>query len=148
MSITRVIAQALWIVATITAQVQHVLVTSDIVRVASMAARDEGYDPDRDGTFLNEMRTAHGKEPYPGYASIALYHDGHPVRAYSIRTDTGDVVDATDCKVFRYPNLLEFKRKLLKDFGSKEVSLETIKSEIGCHSLEVVPGKTPARKAK
>jgi hypothetical protein len=148
MSITRVVALALLMMSPMAAQVHHILVTSDVVRVASMTARDEGYDPDADGTFLSELRTANGKEPYPGYSSITLYHNGHPVRSYSIRVETGDVVDATDCKVFRYPDLLEFKRRLLKDFGSKEVSLETIETEIGCERLETVPRRTPTRKSK
>lgn len=148
MSITWVVALEVLLVIPVTAQIHHILVTSDIVSVARMAARDEGYDPDADGTFLSEMRTADGKEPYPGYASIALYHDGHPVRFYSIRVETGDVVDATDCKIFRYPDLLEFKRKLLKNFGSKEVPLDTIESEIGCQRLETLPGKAPVHKSK
>ena len=113
-----------------------------------MAARDEGYDPDAEGTFLAEMRTPDRKEPYLGYASIALYHDGHPVRFYSIRIETGDVIDATDCKAFRFPDLLEFNRKILKEFGSKQVDLETIASEVGCGKLEVVPTKSQARGSK
>jgi len=142
MSIAGFIAIALLLADSVTAQVHHVLVTSDVVRVATMAARDEGYDPDADGTFLDELRTEDGKEPYPGYASIALYHNGHPVRSYSIRVDTGDVVDATDCKVFRYPDLLKFKRKILRGFGTKEVPVDAIASEIGCDRLDVVPGRT------
>lgn len=82
-----------------------------------------------------------------GNASITLYHNGH-VRSYSIRIDTGDVVDATDCKVIRYPDLLKFKRKLLSDFGTKEVSLDAIASEIVGDKLDVVPGKTSGGKSK
>jgi hypothetical protein len=148
MSIASVIALLVLMASPVTAQVHHILVTSDVVRVAGMAARDEGYDPNADGTFLSELRTQDGKEPYPGYASIALYHNGHPVRSYSIRIETGDVVDATDCKVFRYPDLLEFRKKLLRDFGSKEVSLDTIGSEIGCEKLDIVPDKGSAHKSK
>jgi len=148
MSITRFIAAALLMINSATTEVQHIMVTSDIVRVAGMAARDEGYDPDADGTFLNEMRTKDGKEPYPGYASIALYHDGHPVRFYSIRIETGDVADATNCKVFRYPDLLRFKRKILREFGSKDVTLDTIGSELGCEKLEIVPGKGRPSKSR
>lgn len=147
MSIARFIVIALLIGSQTAAQVHHVLVTSDVVRVATMAARNEGYKVGADGTFLNELRTKDGKEPYPGYASIALYRNGHPVRFYSIRVESGDVVDATDCKVFRYPDLLRFKRKLLTDFGSKEVSLDAIASEIGCDKLDVVPSR-PAHKSK
>src|SRR5579859_3207319 len=139
MSIAGFIAIALLLADSVTAQVHHVLVTSDVVRVATMAARDEGYDPDADGTFLDELRTEDGKEPYPGYASIALYHNFYPVRSYSIRVDTGDVVDATDCKVFRYPDFLKFKRKILRGCGTKEVPVDVIESEIGCDRLDVVP---------
>jgi len=34
----------------------HIIPTSDVVKVAWMAARDEGYDPNAVGTFLDELR--------------------------------------------------------------------------------------------
>jgi hypothetical protein len=121
-----------------TDQVHHFIPTSEVVRVASMAARDEGYNPNIEGTFLDELRTQDGKEPYPGYASIGLFHNGHLVKSYSIRIATGDVVDATDCRIFRYPDLLRLKNRILKAFNSKEVSREDIALEIGCDELQRV----------
>jgi hypothetical protein len=117
----------------------HFIPTSDVVRVAWMAARDEGYDPNAIGTFLDELRTADGKEPLPGYTSIGLYVDVKLVRSYSIRVDTGDVVDTTTCTIFRYPDLLKFKTKILLAFGTKAVSDEQIENEVGCGQLTVLP---------
>ena len=145
MSIADSITIALLIAIPASAQVDRFIPTSGVVRVASMAARDEGYDPDAAGTYLDELRTRDGKEPYPGYASIGLYHNGHMVRSYSIRAETGDVVDPIDCKVFRYPDLLKFKRELMKGFGTKDVSLDAIASEIGCAKLDTVSGRAPVR---
>ena len=125
--------------------VDRIIPTSEIVRVASMAARDEGYNPSVNGTYLNELRTADGKEPIPGYASIGLYKDGHLVRSYAIRIETGDVIDGSVCKVFRYPDLIGFKKEIMKEFNTKEVSLEAIESEVGCDTLQVVPPSSKRR---
>lgn len=128
------------------AQVQRFLPTSQVVMVASMAARDEGYRQDSGNVFLDVLRTKDGKEPYPGYSSIGLYQSDHLIRSYSIRTDTGDVVDATSCVMFRYPDLLKFKRRLMTVFGSREASLDQIGSEVGCDRLRVVTHRAPANR--
>lgn len=130
------------------ARVQHFIPTSEIVRIGAMAARDEGYDPDVEGTYLNELRTPEGKEPIPGYASIGLFVHGHLVRDYAIRIETGDIVDPSVCKVFRYPNLLNHKKKLMKEFGTADASLDVIGSEVGCDKLEIVPTERLAKAAK
>jgi len=112
--------------------------TSEEVRVASMAARDEGYDPYAVGTFLDEIRTPEGKEPHPGYETIGLYSDGDLIHAYSIRIETGDVVDARTCQLFQYPNLLKFRRKIMTGFGTDPVSVTRISYEVGCDKVDVV----------
>lgn len=127
-------------------QVHYFIPTSDVVRVASMAARDEGFNVSLGGNYLDELRTKDGKEPYPGYTSIGLYQDDHLVRSYSIRVKTGDLVDATRCELFRYPDLLKFKNKVMFSFGTQEVSLEQIASEIGCEKLVVVPQNISGRR--
>jgi hypothetical protein len=104
-----------------------------------MAARDEGYSVGVNGTYLNELRTPEGKEPIPRYTSIALYRDGHLVRSYAIRIETGDIVDPSVCKVFRYPDLIGFKKKIMNEFHTKDVPLEVIESEVGCDTLRVAP---------
>ena len=104
-----------------------------------MAARDEGYNPDAPGSFLDELRTSDCKAPIQGYESIALYRNAHPVRTYSIRVETGDVVDENACIVFRYPNLLKFRAETLKGFGTKAVSLDAIAGEVGCEKVSVLP---------
>jgi hypothetical protein len=130
------------------ARVQHFIPTSEVVRIGGMAARDEGYYPDVQGTYLSELRNAEGKEPIPGYASIGLYVHGHLVRDYAIRIETGDVVDPSVCKVFRYPNLLTYKKKLMKEFGTKDASLNVIASEVGCNKLEIVTAEPLAKALK
>lgn len=130
------------------ARVQHLIPTSEVVRIGAMAARDEGYDPDVEGTYLSELRTTDGKEPIPGYTSIGLYVHGHLVRNYAIRIETGDVVDPSVCKVFRYPNLLGYKRKLMKEFGTKDAALDVMGSEVGCDRLEIVSGERAAKASK
>ena len=104
-----------------------------------MAARDEGYNPDAQGTYLDELRSADCGQPLPGYQSIALYRGAHPVRTYSIRVETGDVVDENACVVFRYPNLIKFRDETIKGFGTKPVSLEVMAAEVGCEKLEALP---------
>jgi hypothetical protein len=112
--------------------------TSDEVHVASMAARDEGYDPDTDGTFLDETLGPGGKPPYPGYKTIALYSSGNLVHSYSIRIQTGDVVDARTCKLFEYPDLIRFKQKIIHRFGTDPVSAQAIAFEVGCERIDIV----------
>jgi hypothetical protein len=146
MSLARLLFLALLLVRPADAQVRRFIPTSEVVAVATMAARNEGYNPDLQGTYLHELRTADGKEPYAGYTSIALYHDGHPVRDYSIRIETGDVIDATMCKVFRFPDLLAFKRRILEEFGSQDVTLEQLAFEVGCGKMDVVSNRSRSRK--
>ena len=128
-----------------TAQVQHFVPTSELVRVGRMAARDEGYDPDAEGTYLDQLGID-GKYPVSGYSSIGLYRHGHLVSSFSIRIDTGDVVDAVACTIFCYPDLLNFKRNLMKGFGTKDVARDVIESEIGCDKLGVVPTAATTKK--
>ena len=90
---------------------------------------------------IQTLRT-NGQEPIPGYASIGLYVDDHLVRSYSIRVETGDVVDAMSCTIFRYPDLLSVKQKLQRGFGTKDVSVDQISSEVGCNELKVLNHKT------
>ena len=119
-------------------RVTHFIPTSELVRVASMAARDEGRNPDAEGAYLQELHGPDGRGLFPGYNSIALYENGHSVRSYSIRIDTGDVVDGDRCVILRFPDLVEFKNTLMKDFGSKGVSLADIADEVGCERLTIV----------
>jgi hypothetical protein len=112
--------------------------TSEEVRVASMAARDEGYRLDSDGTFLDELHTPDGKQLHPGYKTIGLYSDGNLVHSYSIRIQTGDVVDARACQIFLYPDLLKFKQELMRNFGTDPVSASRIAEELGCARMDVV----------
>jgi len=130
------------------ARVQHFIPTSEIVRVGTMAARDEGYHPETEGTYLNELRTSDGREPIPGYASIGLFVHGHMVREYAIRIDTGDIVDPSVCKIFRYSNLESYKKRLMKEFRTKEAALDVIGSEVGCDKLEVVSAEPVAKASK
>jgi hypothetical protein len=125
----------------------YFLPTSTVVRVAGMAARDEGYEPGARGTFLDELRK-NGKEPILSYTSIGLYKEAHLARYYSIREETGDIADPMLCKLFRYPDLVKFNRETMKAFGTKEASLEVIATEIGCDKLEIVPSNAPTGSSK
>ena len=112
--------------------------TSEEVRVATMAARDEGYNPENEGTFLDEISTPDGRQPHPGYKTIGLYSDGALVHTYSIRIQTGDVVDPRTCQLFEYPDLLRFKQKLMNSFGTDPVPPARIAEEIGCTKVDVL----------
>jgi len=125
----------------------HIIPTSDVVKVAWMAARDEGYDPNAVGTFLDELRVK-GTEPIEGYTSIGLYVNVQLTRSYSIRLTTGDVVDATSCTLFRYPDLIKYKKELMRGFGTQEVSDEQIAKEVGCDKLDVLPAKSSGSRQK
>ena len=127
---------------------QRFIPTSELVRVASMAAHDEGFDVNGPGVYLDELRTADGKEPIKGYSSIALYKNDRIIRSYSIRVATGDIVDATECKIFRYPDLLCFKKMVLVRFKANEAGPEVIASEVGCDRLEIIPHDSQGRKGK
>lgn len=120
--------------------------TSQEVSVATMAARDEGYDPANDGTFLDELHNSDGQPPHPGYKTIALYSSGQLIHAYSIRIQTGDVADARTCQLFAYPDLLKFKRKLMTSFGTDPVPSTQIAGELGCPKLDVL--RTPQKLRK
>jgi hypothetical protein len=52
------------------------------------------------------------------------------------------------CKAFQYSNLIQFKRDMLKMFGSRAVSLEVIVSEIGCDKLKIAPSNHSAAGSK
>lgn len=119
------------------------LPTSEEVMVATMAARDEGYQPNTPGTFLDEMRNSSGQPLYPGYKTIVLYSDGNIVHSYSIRIQTGDIADAHTCQLFAYPNLLKFREEQITSLGTSPASPSQIASELGCSHMDVV--KTPVK---
>lgn len=127
---------------------RYFIPTSTVVRVASMTARYEGHDPEAPGTFLDELRTPDGKEPMAGYTSIGLYKNGHLIRSYSIRITTGDVIDANECKIFRYAGLERFRKETMKAFGTNETSLADLASEVGCDRLVVVPTRNGRDKSE
>lgn len=108
-----------------------------------MAARDEGYQPNTPGTFLDEMRNSNGQPLHPGYKTIVLYSDGQVVHSYSIRIQTGDIADAHTCQLFAYPNLLKFREEQMTSLGTTSVSPSQIASELDCDHMDVV--KTPAK---
>ena len=112
--------------------------TSELVRVTTMAARDEGYDPLRKGTYLDELRTADCKNPIQGYESIALFQNGHPIKSYAIRVDTGDVVEPDTCTLLQYPDLVEYRKETTAGFNTKAVTPDTIAIEVGCDKLKIV----------
>jgi hypothetical protein len=114
------------------------LPTSEEVTVATMAARDDGYEPNTPGTFLDEMRDSHGQPLYPGYKTIVLYSSGNIVHSYSIRIQTGDIADAHTCQLFAYPDLLKFRQNLMTTFGTSPVSPSQIADELGCSHLDIV----------
>ena len=146
---TSAMTVAALIVALLGAQAeQHFIPTSEVVRVASMAAHDEGYDLRARGIYLDELRTKDGREPIKGYSSIALYKNDQIVRSYSIRVATGDVVDATECQILRYPDLLSFKKTVLSTFKTSDVTTDIIASEVGCAQLEAVPKTVPGSQGK
>jgi hypothetical protein len=119
--------------------------TSEEVRIATMAARDEGYDPSVEGTFLDELRSSDGKQPHAGYLTIGLYSGGRLVHSYSIRIQTGEMVDTRTCQLFDYPDLRQFREKLRSNFGTDPVSTAQIAEEVGCTRIDVVHSP---RKAK
>ncbi len=120
-------------------KVIHFIPTSEVVRVSTMAARDEGYDPLRRGIFLHELRTADCKSPIQGYESISLFENGHPAQTYAIRVETGDVVEPDTCTLFQYPDLMKFREETTTGFKTRPVSPGTIAVEVGCDSLKIVP---------
>ena len=117
-------------------RVIHFIPTSELVRVATMAARDEGNNPSGEGIYLDELRTADCKNPIPGYESIALYQNGHPVESYAVRVDTGDVVEPDTCTLLQYPDLMKFRQETTAGFKTKGVTPDTIAAEVGCDKLK------------
>jgi hypothetical protein len=119
-------------------QVGHSIVTSDLISITAAAARSEGYVPGRRGTFLQELRTPDGHEPLPGYESVGLYYDGHLVRSYAVRIETGDIVDPMLCEILRFPRLVRFRSYIIHAFASKEVPASKIAEEVGCDHLKQI----------
>jgi hypothetical protein len=123
-------------------QARHFIPTSQEVAVATMAARDEGYDLNRSNVYLNEIHTQDGQEQNPRYMTIGLYQDDHLVREYAIRIDTGDVVDPMKCEILQYPNLLKFKRARMRDLRTQEASLNLMAAEVACVKLRPIGKKS------
>lgn len=122
------------------------LPTSEEVMAATMAARDEGYQPNTPGTFLDELRNSQGQPPHPGYKTIVLYSDGNIVHSYSIRIQTGDIADARTCQLFAYPDLLKFRQNQINSLSTSPVSPTQIASELGCAHMDIV--KAPAKRLR
>lgn len=98
-----------------------------------------GYTIGRNA-YLEPVRQQNGRPFIPGYASFSVYVGAHPLRYYSVRLKTGDVVDPMACSVYRSPMLSAFKRKTMKAFSTNAVSLGDIANEIGCDPLRSIAG--------
>jgi hypothetical protein len=110
--------------------------TTETLRIASLAASDEGYDIFRRDIRLTEMR-GNGSRMIPGYETVALFQNEREVKSYAIRSATSDVVDLTACRLLRYNNLLSYKRS--KGNDKTDVSARQIGAEVGCVKPDIVP---------
>jgi hypothetical protein len=115
-----------------------VLATSEVMTIATMAAKDEGYTINSD-VYLNDLRRPDGNEPYQGYDSLGLYKNNQLIRAYAVRELTGDIVELKTCEILTYPDLLRSKRETMMRHGSKAIDLRQIASELACDHLSAFP---------
>ena len=127
--------------------------TSELLRVARMAARDEGFPTDKirtDGArvfFFDIATNAEGKPLAAGYVRMSFYGNSHLIRTYSVNEQTGQIVDIENCATFDFPNLQAFARETQKESGSKPESREAVAQDVGCETLVVI-NRPFARKPK
>jgi hypothetical protein len=88
------------------------LPTSDAIDVARKVARDLGYPINRyPNLFFFDVPTTEGGKPLiAGYTSISFWSKTQPINHFDINDRTGQVVDATICAVFDFPDLRAFQR--------------------------------------
>ena len=113
--------------------------TSQVVSVAQMIARDEGYDiQDQDVYYFDLLTTSDGKPLLPHFTSIGFYINGNIRSAISINDATGQAVDATTCELFDYPDLKSFQEKMIRLSKVKPMSPGELATDIGCKSLKIL----------
>ena len=129
------------------ARIDVFLPTSEVLHIAEMAARDEGFDVQNKKLFFFDLQTtADGKEIVPGYVSMGFYGNGHPIHVYSINKKTAQVVDIGHCEIFLYRDLISYAKGMNAESGRPLKSREELADEVGCATLRILDKSNPTPK--
>jgi hypothetical protein len=114
--------------------------TSDAIDIARKVARDLAYPIDRYPNlyFFDVVTTEGGKPLIAGYTAISFWSAAHPMQHFEINERTGQVVDATICEVFDFPDLRIFQRARQQLTRARPSTTEELANEIGCDELTLV----------
>ncbi|MGB2592984.1 MAG: hypothetical protein WBG02_05595 [Candidatus Acidiferrum sp.] len=113
--------------------------TSQVVSVAQIIARDEGYDiQNQDVYYFDLLTTSEGKPLLPNYISVGFYINGNVRSTISINDATGQAADATTCELFDFPDLKPFQDKMIRLSKAKPMSPGELATDIGCKSLKIL----------
>jgi hypothetical protein len=113
--------------------------TSDVVDLARMIARDEGYDVrDTKVYYFDLLETQDGKPLLSGYTSVGFYINGNIRSSISLSETTGQAVDMNSCEVFDYPDLKPFQERIIHLTKAKRKTAQELANEAGCSSPKVL----------
>ena len=118
--------------------------TSDVVKIAKIIARNEGYDVRHDTVYYFDVpHTEGGVEMLPGYVSIIFYINEHTRNLFSISESTGQVVDMFSCEVFDYPELRRFQQQIMRITKAKRKTPAELAKDADCEHPILVTKPLP-----
>jgi hypothetical protein len=121
--------------------------TSDVIDVARAVARAEGFPvSNRQLFYVDLLASANSVARLPGFVSAAVYGNDHVVLEISINEQTGQVLDATRCLLFQFPEVLKFGIGVRKTSGARPLTQQQLEDLCGCKlKVESVPKQVPKR---
>jgi hypothetical protein len=120
--------------------------TSELVRVAQIIARNEGYDISNHKVYYFDTLDTLGKPLLPGYASIGFYINGNIRSSISISETTGQAIDVSTCEIFDYPELRPFQAQMIRLSKAKIKTPEKLAEDAGCSPPRVLSKSNPISK--
>ena len=118
--------------------------TSDVVKIAQIIARNEGYDVRHDDAYYFDVpHISGGAEMLPGYSSITFYINEHPRNLISISESTGQAVDMFSCEVFDYPELRPFQQQIMRITKAKRKTPAELAKDADCEHPVVLTKPVP-----
>jgi hypothetical protein len=110
--------------------------TSEVVRIAQIIARAEGYNIENTKIYYFDIGSKEDESPLvKGYVTIGFYINGNIRSTISISKSTGQAVDMNSCEIFDYPQLKQFQVQVSRLSNSREKTPNQIADDAGSENM-------------
>jgi hypothetical protein len=117
--------------------------TSEVVRIAQIIAKNEGYQISNHNLYYFDSLDTQGTPLVRGYTSIGFYINGNIRSTISISEITGQAIDMNTCEIFDYPELKPFQKQMIQLSKAKIKTAQELADDVGCSSPKVLTKSNP-----